>query len=287
MRITNRAKIAGFALLASAACPRWKGLAPAFMGRASGERSRPQPSHVLCTTPGRCWPDATWAMLAPRRSKTSSSIRDRPRGVDVRDNPTARAPRPLPVPRPPAHGQRARGSAAGRRAHAPRPHHRRHRAEAGPLRAGPQAVRADPRARQHQVRYCGWYSNRSTDTRRLQAERVERAPCAHAQREEGGQASQDKGDSPASRSPSSPPSQAGRDPALDTPAARASRRSWGRVLRRSYEVDPLMCPRCQAQLRIVAVICDLDVVDRIRRHVARTGAADLFESQASRAPPAG
>jgi hypothetical protein len=36
----------------------------------------------------------------------------------------------------------------------------------------------------------------------------------------------------------------------------------------------------------VAVICDLDIVDRIRGHIARTGAADLFEHQPSRAPPA-
>jgi hypothetical protein len=59
------------------------------------------------------------------------------------------------------------------------------------------------------------------------------------------------------------------------------------LLRRIYEVDPLPCPRCQAQLRVVAVICDLDIVDRIQRHIARTGAADLFEPHTSRAPPAG
>jgi hypothetical protein len=49
----------------------------------------------------------------------------------------------------------------------------------------------------------------------------------------------------------------------------------------------MLCPRCKTvELRIVAVICDLDIVDRIRSHIARTGAADLFEPQASRAPPA-
>jgi hypothetical protein len=42
-----------------------------------------------------------------------------------------------------------------------------------------------PAPRQHQVRYGGWYSNRSRGTRRLQAERVEQATCAHAQRAEG------------------------------------------------------------------------------------------------------
>jgi hypothetical protein len=138
-----------------------------------------------------------------------------------------------------------------------------------------------PSPKQHQVRYFGRYSNRSRGTRRLQAERTERATCAHARQEEDGLAPHGTGGTP-----SSPPSQAGRDPALDSPAARARRRSWGRMLRHIYEVDPLLCPRCQAQLRIVAVICDLDIVDRIQRHIARTGAADLFEPQASRAPPA-
>jgi len=122
-----------------------------------------------------------------------------------------------------------------------------------------------PAPRQHQVRYFGRYSNRSRGARRLRDQ---------GQGSDGGHA------------PSACPDD--RDGVPDTPAARARRRSWGRLLRRIYEVDALLCPRCKnVQLRIVAVIPNLDVVDRILRHLARTGGADLFAQQESRAPPGG
>jgi hypothetical protein len=39
----------------------------------------------------------------------------------------------------------------------------------------------------------------------------------------------------------------------------------------SYEVDPLVCPRCQGEMRIVAFIIDHLVIDRILRHLGTTG----------------
>jgi len=45
------------------------------------------------------------------------------------------------------------------------------------------------------------------------------------------------------------------------------RRSWARLLRRIYEVDPLVCPCCDGELKIVSVITDpvviRDLVSRI------------------------
>ena len=63
----------------------------------------------------------------------------------------------------------------------------------------------------------------------------------------------------------------------------ARRRSWARLLRRIYEVDALVCPRCGDDLEIVAVITDPVVVDRILAHRARKHLRGLFEA---RAPPA-
>jgi hypothetical protein len=69
-------------------------------------------------------------------------------------------------------------------------------------------------------------------------------------------------------------------------ALRARRRSWARLLRRIYEVDPLLCPRCCVEMRVVAVIQGQAVVDRILRHRERTGCDDPFEQAAiGRAPP--
>jgi hypothetical protein len=104
-----------------------------------------------------------------------------------------------------------------------------------------------PAPRQHLVRYYGHYSNRSRGARRGQA-RPRPTACTE--------------DLP--------------------PEQRARRRSWARLLRRIFEVDPLLCPRCQVQMRIVSVLTEPTVVDRIVRHVSRTGQRSPF---GERSPP--
>jgi hypothetical protein len=41
-------------------------------------------------------------------------------------------------------------------------------------------------------------------------------------------------------------------------------------------VNALLCPRCRVELAIVAVIPNRELIDRILRHLARTGDHDLF-----------
>ena len=60
------------------------------------------------------------------------------------------------------------------------------------------------------------------------------------------------------------------------------RRSWARLLRRIYEVDPLRCP-CGGALRVVSVITDPVVVDRILAHRRSKGLTSPFTAHA---PPA-
>ena len=60
------------------------------------------------------------------------------------------------------------------------------------------------------------------------------------------------------------------------------RRSWARLLRRIYEVDPLRCP-CGGELKIISVLTDPVVVDRILSHRRKKGIKSPF---AARAPPA-
>ena len=105
-----------------------------------------------------------------------------------------------------------------------------------------------PAPRQHLVRYCGHYSNRSRG-----ACQEHGAPGVTTTTDE---------DIP--------------------PEQRARRRSWARLLRRIFEVDPLLCPRCEVPMRIVSVLTQPTVVDRIVRHVSRRGGTSPF---AERAPP--
>jgi hypothetical protein len=64
---------------------------------------------------------------------------------------------------------------------------------------------------------------------------------------------------------------------------RETRRTWARLLRKIFEVDPLLCS-CGARLRIISVITQPRIVDRILRHLRseRCQSRDPFES---RAPP--
>jgi hypothetical protein len=53
-------------------------------------------------------------------------------------------------------------------------------------------------------------------------------------------------------------------------ALREARRRWAELLRQIYEVDPLRCPACGAEMRIVALITQRAVIDRILNHLRRS-----------------
>jgi len=64
-------------------------------------------------------------------------------------------------------------------------------------------------------------------------------------------------------------------------ALRKAKRRWANLLRCIFEVDPLMCPRCGQEMRIVAFITEPKVIDRILEHLRRTRAT----RRRPRAPP--
>jgi len=44
---------------------------------------------------------------------------------------------------------------------------------------------------------------------------------------------------------------------------KARRRSWARLIQKVYEVDPLVCPKCGSEMKVVAVITDPSEVNKI------------------------
>jgi hypothetical protein len=60
---------------------------------------------------------------------------------------------------------------------------------------------------------------------------------------------------------------------------RAARRRWAQLIRRIYEVDPLLCPRCGGTMRIIAFLTEPRVIGTILRHLADRGVD-------ARSPPA-
>jgi hypothetical protein len=109
----------------------------------------------------------------------------------------------------------------------------------------------------HLIRYYGWYSNKSRGVRRKQAE----AAAAAAE-------------SPAGASSGNAP------PA--SPRSRASQ-TWAMLIKRVYEIDPLVCVKCGGTMQVVAFIepPQSDVIEKILRHCG------LWSPAAPRAPPVG
>ena len=106
-----------------------------------------------------------------------------------------------------------------------------------------------PDPRRHVVRYYGAYSNRARGQRRK----------AEAQFQGNG------------------PGEA-EEPIPPTPERAALRRRWAHLIRRVYETDPLVCPRCGAEMRVVAFITEPRLIKRILDHIRR-------RDRVSRSPP--
>ena len=98
-----------------------------------------------------------------------------------------------------------------------------------------------PDSGQQLVRYYGAFSN----ARRVSA----RAPA------------------PASAQPARPRPPPHDDSDSAEEFARDRKRSWARLIKKVYEADPLVCPRCSGPLKIISLIGDGRVIEKILRHL--------------------
>jgi hypothetical protein len=44
---------------------------------------------------------------------------------------------------------------------------------------------------------------------------------------------------------------------------KASKQAWARLIQKDYEVDPLICPNCGSEMRIVDIIQDKESIKKI------------------------
>jgi hypothetical protein len=63
------------------------------------------------------------------------------------------------------------------------------------------------------------------------------------------------------------------------PVGRRPSADWARLIRRVYEVDPLVCPECGSRMNVISVIDTMDVIRKILKHLK------LWEEPIPRAPP--
>jgi len=59
---------------------------------------------------------------------------------------------------------------------------------------------------------------------------------------------------------------------METVSNKASKQSWARLIQKVYEVDPLVCPKCGHEMRVIAIINDLYEVNKILECLKRNNA---------------
>ena len=115
-----------------------------------------------------------------------------------------------------------------------------------------------PDAGEHLIRYHGFYSNKSRGLRT-------------------------KGQAQAA--PSAAPNLA------PAPNAKEARKRWAALIKQVYEIDPLSCPNCGGEMKVISFIerNQSEVIERILRHcglcLPAEASAQAGEESPARAPP--
>jgi len=104
----------------------------------------------------------------------------------------------------------------------------------------------------HLIRYYGWYSNKSRGVRK-------KAQAAVSD-----------------------------EPSSEEPTTSRSSQAWAMLIKRVYEVDPLCCPECGGQMKVVSFIepPQADVIEEILNgHQSGAMVGGLWQARAARGPP--
>ena len=103
-----------------------------------------------------------------------------------------------------------------------------------------------PEPKLHYVRYYGYYSSVARGRRRMSQDDDEDQDLQGLPKEADG---------------------------LSSAERRQMRQRWAQLIKRVYEVDPLVCERCGSTMRIISVILDPDVIKSILSHLKAKGIA--------------
>ena len=57
----------------------------------------------------------------------------------------------------------------------------------------------------------------------------------------------------------------------EIPVALSGNSTWAKLIAKVYEVDPLVCPHCGEEMKVIAVIIDSSEVKKILRHLVKNG----------------
>ena len=94
-----------------------------------------------------------------------------------------------------------------------------------------------PNKGEHMLRYYGWFSNVNRGRRKNAEEQAQHA-------------------APAGAVEIPPP-----------PGSSVFKQRWAELMKKVHAADPLVCPRCEGPMRIIAVIDQREVIEKILTHL--------------------
>jgi hypothetical protein len=50
-------------------------------------------------------------------------------------------------------------------------------------------------------------------------------------------------------------------------SSKEGRKNWSRLIQKIYEVDPLICPKCSGEMKVISVIEDEEVIKKILKNL--------------------
>ena len=51
------------------------------------------------------------------------------------------------------------------------------------------------------------------------------------------------------------------------------RSTWAKLIKKVYGVDPLTCPKCGSEMKVIAIIMDPTEIEKILQHLVKIGRA--------------
>ncbi len=57
------------------------------------------------------------------------------------------------------------------------------------------------------------------------------------------------------------------------------RQNWARLIQKVYEVDPLLCPKCQGIMKIISFIEDLSIIEKIQSFLKSFNILYLYQGE--------
>ena len=144
------------------------------------------------------------------------------------------------------------------------------------------------------VKYYGWYSNKCRSQRAkpksCHSELVEESSCRMSTAcGVSSDSAQDRATIataglPVNESPAANPQSAIGNPQSKIPR-RIPSRTWRGLIKKIWNTDPLLCPKCSGEMRLISLIEDRQVIEDILRHLSLWEEPDGPSGQAPPEPP--